>query len=572
MTGPDTAPDADALTLRSVGALAYVTAELDALQAQLEALPQWRPARPLLAELAWVRTKLEQLGDSWGKKLVVAIVGPAGAGKSTLLNALAGGTISPVGLTRPTTRQVIAYTRSRADLDGLLLHWGEEDVQVRLAPGTPGLEHLILVDTPDTNTLPENQQLLARVLERADLVLAVFPAQNPKLLDNISFLRPFVRRIPAEAVVPVLNMVDRAPRRELDDEIVPDFREALAREWHLEPAKIYLVSGRSSAPGAGFPADETPLHDLNEFETLRAYIFETLNQAQQVVDRRLDQAEHLLSLLQGDCSQAVASRADALSQARAELVALDQRARAALGEALREGLAQGGTLDLHAALYGALGERWWGPVGWLVAGWGLTLRLGASLRHLGRPGRGPFWRQADVAARAEVPGMMALQQVYAESWPPVADLLVSAGFDPVIRRRETWSGEEGRAMGAHTEAAYEQAMARCARRLSTLPLQALWNAPTLGMIGWVCVQSVLAFFQGSYLPPDYFQHAAIAVATIWAVSFALWQALVSVVVRRGLRRGVATAMVATLRWGLVEELHVQIDVLTALADIAQPKR
>ena len=56
----ETAPDGDALALRSVGALAYVTAELDALQIQLEALPQWRPARPLLAELAWARRKLSK--------------------------------------------------------------------------------------------------------------------------------------------------------------------------------------------------------------------------------------------------------------------------------------------------------------------------------------------------------------------------------------------------------------------------------------------------------------------------------------------------------------------------------
>ena len=203
--------DADAAAMQASGTLAYLDAELVDIEKQLQAAPNWRPAATLLAEVAWCRDKLTQLRASWGQKLVVALVGPSGAGKSTLLNALVGQELSPASLTRPTTRQVVVYAHSLADAEDLVRHCGSENVRVETEREAAALEYLILVDTPDTNTLPENQRLLTRVLERADLLLAVFPAQNPKLYDNIAFLRPYVHQLPQGAVVPVLNFIDRVP-------------------------------------------------------------------------------------------------------------------------------------------------------------------------------------------------------------------------------------------------------------------------------------------------------------------------------------------------------------------------
>jgi hypothetical protein len=45
----------DAAALRSVGRLAAHRAELDRLEAALEAAPLWEPGRALLAQIAWCR-------------------------------------------------------------------------------------------------------------------------------------------------------------------------------------------------------------------------------------------------------------------------------------------------------------------------------------------------------------------------------------------------------------------------------------------------------------------------------------------------------------------------------------
>ena len=123
----------EALAMRSAGALAYVEAELDGLRQALTDLPDWAPSRMLLAEAAWLRERLGEIAAAWERKLVVAIAGPSGAGKSTLLNALAGRELSPTGLRRPTTREVVLYVGARSDADPLLDHLGEGAAQVHVA-------------------------------------------------------------------------------------------------------------------------------------------------------------------------------------------------------------------------------------------------------------------------------------------------------------------------------------------------------------------------------------------------------------------------------------------------------
>lgn len=549
------APSADAVALRGVSLLAYTTAELGAIETTLRAAAHWRPAQALLAELLWCRSKIEQLGASWGRKLVVALVGPSGAGKSTLLNVLAGRGVSPTSRTRPTTHEVVIYTRSLADAEDLLQHCGADRVRVETDYAAEGLEHLILVDTPDTNTLPENQALLSRVLERADLLLALFPAHNPKMHDNIAFLRPYVRQLPPDAVVPVLNWVDRVPRQELEEVILPDFRHWVAREWGFAPAEVYMLSAKASLPEASFPEDERPLHDLNQIGMLRAFLFASLNRAGQVTDRRLARAEHLLELLKGDCRRALAASATARAAAVAGLGELGRQAREALMQTYPRG-ERAPDPGLHTALYATLGQRWWGPVGWLVMLWALVLRLGASLGHLFRRprlslslerGASPEQEAASLSAPEPAAWIVALRRLYAQRWPPLADALVLAGLESSVRQAafwESWVQIRGKTLAALWGQAQHERLAKLANVLSSWPLQLFFNASTLGMVGWVCVQTVSGFFQRDYLPADYFRHAAIATATVWLTSFILLQLIISLALRSSMRRAIVRVLAA----------------------------
>ncbi len=559
----------DTLAMRSAGAVAYIEAELGDLDATLAALPDWAPARALAAEAGWVRGKIRELADSWDRKLVVAIAGPSGAGKSTLLNALAGRELSRTGLQRPTTREVVAYVGARSDADPLIAALGESAVTVHVAADSRALEQLILVDTPDTNTLPENQRMLAALLERADLVLAMFPAQNPKMQDNLAFLAPYVRSLPAGAVVPVLNMVDRVPEDQLDG-IVSDFRGALERNWLLKPEHVYLVSAREAFAASG-TRDERPLHGVNEMAMLADFVFSSLNRAGEVVDRRLAHAEHLLALLQAHTAEELSASADARREAREALSGLRSEARLRLGEALQDEAQQGGSFALHATVYGHLAGRWWGPVGWLVAIWAFLLRAGGFLGRVGRVDR-PAWAGGDAPSRGE-PGLARgavgestarLERLYAERWPVVGDALVAARFQASVREGGRWR-EQLRglqdALSVRGAEVYAGELARTAGTLSAWPLQVLLNAPIVATIGWIAYDTIVGFYLRRYLPAEYFQHAGITALVVWLASFLLLQAIVGAALRGTLRRRVAAALADSVGgqqldglWGQIERL------------------
>lgn len=572
-------PDADAETMRGIGALAALKAELQQLTQALQEAPDWQAGQALLAEIAWCQSKLEELAASWGQKLVVALVGPSGAGKSTLLNALAGRELSAIGLTRPTTRQVVIYARSWGDAHPLVAHCGSERVQVEVDQRAAALDYLILVDTPDTNTLPENQQLLARLLERADLLLAVFPAQNPKLLDNLAFLGPFVQQLPSEAVVPVLNMADRIPREELERVIVPDFRRAVAKEWGLDAQRIFVISAKAALGDHAFPEDEAPLHDLNQFDALRSWLISEVDQKGQLVDRRRSQAEHLVGLVKEHIREVLASSAEARAAAEKALRTIDRKTQRDLLAAITEQIERTRRLDLRAAFYGLLGQRWWGPVGWLVSLWMLIMRLGAGIGRWLRPVpegallAGRSAGRAESRALATPPAVWShvLAQRYAQEWPPVAEALVAAGFAATVRQVTTWQDwaqTRSEELAAQWMRAYEESLERLAHRLSVWPLQLLWNGPTLGMISWVCYETVSGFFTGHYLSADYFRHAAIATATIWLLSFVVLQILVTWALHRPLSRRVSRRLMEATYEGL-DVLQGQLEAVRALERLVQ---
>ena len=134
-----------------------------------------------------------------------------------------------------------------------------------------------------------------------------------------------------------------------------------------------------------------------------------------------------------------------------------------------------------------------------------------------------------------------LQGRYASDWPPVAEALVRAGFEPTVRGAALWRGwaeERGLALSARWAQAYEESLAQLARGLSFWLVQLLWNGPTLGLVGWMGAETIRRFFSGQYLPTDYFRHALIAILIVWLLSFILLQVAISLALRGPLRRQV----------------------------------
>ncbi|WP_217915483.1 ABC transporter [Miltoncostaea marina] len=165
--------------------------------------------------------------------LLLVVGGSTGAGKSTLVNSLLGAEVSPAGVLRPTTRApVLAF--NPADR-----RWFEDDRvlpglaratggpagagALLLAPSAALPEGLALLDSPDVDSVREENRSLARqLLAAADAWLFVTSAARYADAVPWELLQAASERGTALALV-----LDRVPD-DAADEIAPHLRAMLA--------------------------------------------------------------------------------------------------------------------------------------------------------------------------------------------------------------------------------------------------------------------------------------------------------------------------------------------------------
>lgn len=500
---------------------------LVSIKKRLDSLRFWMPAPSLSKLVDETLTYMDGLEERLEAKAIVAVVGGTGTGKSTLVNALCGrdGTVTE-GIKRPTTREVTALVRTPGDANALIEGLRSGDLVVKHDVGFR-FRDVVLVDTPDTDSSEwaTYSLLLDGVLQRADALICVFPAQDPKRRDNLVRLADKVAKYQAEHVFLVLNQCDRINAEELD-EIRADFEQNIKRSW-AKTGKVFLLSARSSLENPKWTEGERPLHAVNEFESLCAAIKEL--DGSHFAEARIARARELRLETEEAIRRSIRDYGDwddihgkvkEFEKGLVERLLQQESSRVVL----RSG-------EFSALLYKSVAKRWRGPIGTYLQ-LGLFFRaVGSSLRYFN-----PFnWvrhaagKLRDVVGKKRTPEEFLLEDSMSFDWDSVKDAVLEGwprlGSELVDKFGMSPDFLDGEKVVDFRD--MEESLQRCwprhlgvviervSKAKSRPAIQMLAHLPLVSVAAFALYEMVSTFFQKSYLPHDYYSQLFAIMLLLW---------------------------------------------------------
>ncbi|MEJ2656438.1 MAG: 50S ribosome-binding GTPase [Desulfobacterales bacterium] len=534
--------------IKALGNIEGFKHDVQMLDNAIDQAPMWQPGAGLRKQCDEVIRMLDNLEARFERKLVVTIIGPCGSGKSTLLNALAEvDNLSETGNRRPTTRNIVVLGREAQDAAHLKEQLGVSHVDMRSSPAADSLEHVLLIDTPDTDSTQQEEHihLVQKAIAVSDILICMFDAENPKRKDHVDFLAHYVRLFNGDALIVTINKCDRQEEKELIETIVPEFLEYIKYAWDTPIQNIFCISARRHLKKPQWDSTAAPKHDFDEFIDLKQMIFGAFNQPGYSIDRRIENARSLRNYIFEEVIEQIQKDSHTLEITK-------QQIKAAEKNALNEAISAFNTGDskrmpgINVLIYQKLAHRWLGPVGWLIAIWARILIFGtgiAAMFRFGNPIRQlagmvsslvRFKESKAAISESQRPdhidaAMQGYRLFVLQEWPDIAESLVRARFDTRVRTIEqvlsnnTFLNED---LNLIWSDALDHATETASKNLSGLILQMLFNLPVigiLGQLGWITARD---YFTGRYLSSDFFLHAFLTVAIILFLSFFIFQGVV----------------------------------------------
>lgn len=522
-----------------------MTDSLPALLKEIETLAGYNgPWRKLREEAPRVRERAAELRareQRLDDVLMVALIGGSGVGKSTLLNALAGDALAKTSEMRPCTSSPTVYHPP-----GVLRAFpGWETVS------GSALEHLVLIDTPDTDTIVlEHRERVREVLAECDLLLLC--GSEEKYLDEatIALLRPLRRE---RAIVCIETKAEGAGR-------IREHWEARLREQDLRIEGYFRVNAlraferklRGGAPAA----------DEAEFPALESFLRDALTR-ERIVRIKRSNAFGLLA-------KTAVSLRDCAAAAGPEFEALEERL-----DALDDGLALAASDEVERRLftephlwrYAVAHEtavRARGLVGGLYRVLSAVSSLPVHMRSMLPWGRRSAGRQAAAAltgggliGEAFAMDSPALEQEWEEARAAAALAFQQAGFDPLPPGAESVDFLDALSQGILQVLGGEarEAVQRAARRVSDWRLALVMDALPAGLILYCTYLIVSTFIQGEIHDTGFFVHAGMVFALLAGFLIALLSGAVRFGARHARRRALEAFQlrIATARLGFPAE-------------------
>ncbi len=297
---------------------ALLTAEHEAL---LEA------ERNLLARLHGVlartgadeslRERLSEVIEALDALFVVVVVGEFNAGKSTVLNALFGEKLLEEGPI-PTTAKITLLRHGATPME----RPRSEYLVERYHP-SDRLRHLVLVDTPGTNSIiRRHQELTEHFIPRADLVLFVTSFDRPLAESERQFLS-YIRDTWGKRLVFVLNKADLARSKADLEQVLAYIRTGCQELMGFEP-EIFPISAAHAfqARTTDDPTQRDRYWKASGFDAFEQFLVERLAGPERLrlkLTAPLDVTERLLERLRAHLTE----RRRLLEQDRANLERLE---------------------------------------------------------------------------------------------------------------------------------------------------------------------------------------------------------------------------------------------------------
>ncbi len=514
----------------------------------IDQAPMWQPGAGLRKQCDEVLRMIDHLEARFERKLIVTIIGPCGSGKSTLLNALAQvDNLSETGHRRPTTQSIVVLSREAKDAEHLKEQLGVSHVDMRSSPAAASLEHVLLIDTPDTDSTQQEKHihLVQNAIAISDILICMFDAENPKRKDHVDFLAHYVRLFNGDALVVVINKCDRQDKKELTQIIVPEFLEFIKTAWEKPIQKIFCISARQHLQDPQWDPTARPKHDFDEFVDLKQMIFGTFNQPGFSIDRRIENAQSLRDYIFEEAGLEIRKDSKTLKETKQHIQEAEKNALNAALSAFKKGDSKR-MLGINVLIYQKLAHRWLGPVGWLIAMWARILifgtgivamfRFGNPIRQLAGMVSSLFHFKESKAATVEAErsewidtAMRDFRLSVLQDWPDIAESLVNARFDTRVRKMEHVLSDNttlNQDLNSLWSDALDHTMETASQNLSGLILQFLFNLPVIGILGHVGWITARDYFTGQYLSSDFFLHAFLTIAITLFLSFFVFQGCV----------------------------------------------
>ena len=146
---------------------------------------------------------------------IVVLGGATGVGKSTLFNSLAGQTVSPASIVRPTTRQPVALVHPQ-DAEVLENHPLARHAQIVVSEAAfPGM---VLVDSPDIDSIECDNRVLGRTL-RDICDLWLFVTTPTRYADAAPWAEVKEALAAGKSVAVIVNRISKASQTNITREL-----------------------------------------------------------------------------------------------------------------------------------------------------------------------------------------------------------------------------------------------------------------------------------------------------------------------------------------------------------------